>query len=197
MKQGSKKVKIKGGEVMLKDRSYYKSSPLGDEAATKSFGANVMSHTITGKTYFIAWSMDVKFEGANVDRHLDLTTSNHMSPPMGTPPAGISAASMSPPDIPEPPGDCNPQQYERLNGNVQKSKKKASKAGACRVGDDAKTLKEKGEAWQELADARAERDDKCFRGGDDGHKEARAAADEHARRCAYIARTGKEPRWSF
>jgi len=94
MKNGSKKVKIKGGEVMLKDKSFYKTSPLGNEAATKSFGANVISHNITGKTYFVAWSMDVKFEGKNVDRHIDMTTSNHMSPG-GTGPTGVSMGSAS------------------------------------------------------------------------------------------------------
>ena len=65
---------------MLKDQSFYKTSPLGDEAATNGQGAGVMTHVITGKTYFIAWSMDVKFEGLNVDRHMDMTTSNHASP---------------------------------------------------------------------------------------------------------------------
>jgi hypothetical protein len=80
MKNGSVTVKIKGQEVMLKDQSFYKTSPLGDEAATKGQGAGVVTHVITGKTYFIAWSMDVKFEGQNVDRHLDVTTSNHASP---------------------------------------------------------------------------------------------------------------------
>jgi hypothetical protein len=77
MQNGSKSVKIGGKEVMLRDTSFYKTSPLGDEAATRSFGSNILSHSITGKTYFIAWSMDVKIEGKNVDRHLDLTTSNH------------------------------------------------------------------------------------------------------------------------
>jgi uncharacterized protein DUF4150 len=77
MQNGSRSVKIGGKEVMLKDTSFYKTSPLGDEAATRSFGSNILSHSITGKTYFIAWSMDVKFEGKNVDRHLDFTTSNH------------------------------------------------------------------------------------------------------------------------
>ncbi len=95
MKNGSKTIKIKGGEVMLKDQSFYKTSPLGNEAATKSFGANVITHTITGKTYFVAWSMDVKFEGKNVDRHMDMTTSNHNSPPGGTGPTGMSAGSTS------------------------------------------------------------------------------------------------------
>lgn len=80
MKKGSKKVKIEGKEVMLKDQSFYKTSPLGNEAATKGQGAGIVTHVITGKTYFISWSMDVKFEGQNVDRHTDITTSNHASP---------------------------------------------------------------------------------------------------------------------
>jgi hypothetical protein len=80
MRNGSKTVKIGGKEVMLKDVSYYATSPLGNEAATRNFGAGVMTHVITGKTYFVAWSMDVKIEGQNVDRHEDLTTSNHASP---------------------------------------------------------------------------------------------------------------------
>lgn len=79
MKNGSKTVKIKSKEVMLKDKSFYKTSPLGNEAATKTLGAGVITHVITGKTYFIAWSMDVKFEGKNVDRHVDHTTCNHAS----------------------------------------------------------------------------------------------------------------------
>jgi hypothetical protein len=82
---GSKTVKIGGDEVMLKDQSFYKSSPLGDEPATQGQGANVITHVITGKTYFTAWSMDVKFEGQNVDRHIDITTSNHASMPPGCP----------------------------------------------------------------------------------------------------------------
>ena len=86
MKSGSKKVKIDGKEVMLKDKSFYKTSPLGNEAATRSFGANVMTHMITGKTYFVAWSMDIKIEGLNIDRHLDLTISNCGSYPGGTGP---------------------------------------------------------------------------------------------------------------
>jgi len=80
MKDGSVTVKIGSKEVMLKDQSYYNTSPLGDEAATKAQGAGVITHVITGKTYFSAWSMDVKFEGKNVDRHTDITTSNHASP---------------------------------------------------------------------------------------------------------------------
>ena len=86
MQSGSKTVKIGGDEVMLKDQSFYATSPLGDEAATNGQGASVLTHVITGKTYFAAWSMNVKFEGSNVDRFTDLTTSNHASSTPGTPP---------------------------------------------------------------------------------------------------------------
>jgi Domain of unknown function (DUF4150) len=74
---GSTSVKIGGEEVMLKDQSYFKTSS-GDEAgaATKK---GLVTSTNTGKAYFVAWSMDVKFEGANVVRHLDMTTHNHGS----------------------------------------------------------------------------------------------------------------------
>ncbi|MBW2646835.1 MAG: DUF4150 domain-containing protein [Deltaproteobacteria bacterium] len=104
MKKGSKKVKIDGKEVMLKDKSFYKTSPLGNEVATKSLGAGVVSHVITGKTYFVAWSMDVKFEGKNVDRHIDLTTSNHASP-MGNeqlPLPGLEGMAPPPPEEEDP-----------------------------------------------------------------------------------------------
>ncbi|QRK08599.1 DUF4150 domain-containing protein [Archangium violaceum] len=79
MKQGSKRVTINGKPVMLRDQSYYATSPLGNEAATRNFGAGIISHQITGKTHFISWSMDVHVEGKNVPRHIDLTTSNHGS----------------------------------------------------------------------------------------------------------------------
>lgn len=98
MKNGSKTVKIGGDEVMLKDQSFYNTSPLGDEAATKGQGANVITHVITGKTYFVAWSMDVKFEDQNVDRHTDLTTSNHACPPAGAAVPNLNAAKPAPPE---------------------------------------------------------------------------------------------------
>lgn len=95
MQSGSKTVKIKGKEVMLKDQSFYKTLPLGDEAATNGLGANVITHVITGTTYCVAWSMDVKFEGKNVDRHTDLTTSNHASPIAGNPTPMITQGAMA------------------------------------------------------------------------------------------------------
>lgn len=75
---GSKTVKIGGDEAGLKDSSNYKKST-GDEAATKSLGMGVVTHTIQDKMKHAAWSMDVKFEGKNVIRHMDITTHNHMN----------------------------------------------------------------------------------------------------------------------
>jgi len=75
---GSKTVKISDQEVMLKNKSYFKTST-GDEAGCAA-KKGVITSKIKGKAYFISWSMDVKFEGENVVRHIDMTTHNHASP---------------------------------------------------------------------------------------------------------------------
>jgi len=75
---GSKSVKISNQEVMLKDKSYFKKST-GDEAGSAPKKGLINSKQ-GGKVYFIAWSMDVKVEGENVVRHMDMTTGNHASP---------------------------------------------------------------------------------------------------------------------
>lgn len=76
---GSTTVKVSGQEVMLKNKSYFKKS-MGDEAGSAP-KKGVMTSKNTGKVFFTKWSMDVKFEGENVVRHLDLTTHNHGSTP--------------------------------------------------------------------------------------------------------------------
>lgn len=81
LKEGSTTVKIGGKPLALYGQSYYATSPLGNEAATRNFGGAIITHTITGKTYFQASSMDVKVEGKNVCRHLDLVGSNCASDP--------------------------------------------------------------------------------------------------------------------
>ena len=81
---GSKTVKISGKETMLKNKSYFKTST-GDEAGCAA-KKGVVTSKIKGKAYFISWSMDVKFEGENVVRHLDMTTHNHASPQSNTGP---------------------------------------------------------------------------------------------------------------
>ncbi len=75
---GSKSVKISDKEIMLKNKSYFKKST-GDEAGSAA-KKGVVSSKNTGKVYFIKWSMNVKCEGLNIPRHLDLTTNNHASP---------------------------------------------------------------------------------------------------------------------
>jgi hypothetical protein len=82
---GSTTVMISGQEVMLKDQSTFKKST-GDEAATKSLGMGVVTHALQGEASFISWSMDVKIEGANVDRHLDQMLHNEQCAPANTPP---------------------------------------------------------------------------------------------------------------
>lgn len=80
---GSTTVKISGQEVMLKNKSYFKKST-GDEAGCAPM-KGVVTHKITGKVYFTAWSMDVKVEGENVVRMMDMTTHNHASFPGNSP----------------------------------------------------------------------------------------------------------------
>lgn len=75
---GSKSVQISGKEVMMKDKSSFKKST-GDEAGCAA-KKGVITSTNTGPVYFTAWSMDVKVEGENAVRHLDMTTGNHGSP---------------------------------------------------------------------------------------------------------------------
>lgn len=75
---GTRTVLIKGKEAGQKNKSNFKKSR-GDEAATRTLGMGVVTHTIQGKTKHTAWSFDVKFEGKNVTRHLDIATINHIN----------------------------------------------------------------------------------------------------------------------
>ena len=86
---GSRSVQISGKEIMLKNKSYFKQST-GDEAGCAA-KKGVVTSVNRGKVYFIAWSMDVKVEGENVVRHLDMTTHNHASPVTNTPPQIFAA----------------------------------------------------------------------------------------------------------
>jgi hypothetical protein len=89
---GSKTVQVSGKEVMLKNKSYFKTSA-GNEAGSAP-KKGVVTSKIKGKVYFNAWSMDVKIEGENVVRHLDLTTHNHGSYPSNTTPWPYADAMM-------------------------------------------------------------------------------------------------------
>jgi hypothetical protein len=77
----SKTVFIGGKPIMLKDKSYFKTSE-GNEAA--AYGKGFFTGVKKGKAYFASWSMNVKVEGFNVCRHTDLMTHNHASQPSNT-----------------------------------------------------------------------------------------------------------------
>lgn len=115
---GSKTVKIGGEEVGLKNASNYKKSN-GDEAATKSFGMGIVSHNIQGKLKHAAWSMDVKIEGANAIRHMDMVTQNHMNNTNAVP--GMDLAGMAPP---QGDSDC-----VELENGVREDAKSDTKSG--------------------------------------------------------------------
>jgi RHS repeat-associated protein len=90
---GSTTVKISNQEVMLKNKSNFSKSS-GDEAGSAPKKGVVTSKNM-GKVYFNAWSMDVKFEGENVPRNLDITTHNHMSKMPGNTPPMPHVSSMA------------------------------------------------------------------------------------------------------
>jgi hypothetical protein len=92
---GSSTVKVSDQEVMLKNKSCFKKST-GDEAGAAPM-KGVVTHKNTGKVYFTAWSMDVKVEGENVVRHLDMTTHNHASQGPNAAPT-VHADAMASPD---------------------------------------------------------------------------------------------------
>lgn len=90
---GSRDVKVSGKEVMLKNSSYFKKS-MGDEAGCAA-KKGVVSSVNRGKVYFTSWSMDVKIEGKNCVRHLDMTTHNHGSAGNSPPWPFIDSMSMA------------------------------------------------------------------------------------------------------
>ena len=141
MKNGSRTVKIGGKEIMLKDTSFYKTSPLGDEAATNGQGAGVVTHVITGKTYFIMWSMDVKVEGKNVPRHTDLTTSNHASPMANTFVPNLNSAKMKLQKVLHWDNQtCRNEVLEGVQARKEKLESQLKKKENCNPNADAKDL---------------------------------------------------------
>ncbi|OWQ84454.1 hypothetical protein CDN99_24505 [Roseateles aquatilis] len=72
---GTRRVKIGGDQVSMKNKSNHGTSK-GDEAATRSLGMNVVDHCIQGKAIAVAWSFNVKVEGENIVRLLDMTMNN-------------------------------------------------------------------------------------------------------------------------
>ena len=95
--KGSKKVKVDGNPIMLKDSNF--STSTGDEAGSVG---GVASNTIKGKAEFVNYSFDVKVEGKNVPRLGDMMLQNKQSSP-NTPPF----PEVQPPQVVMPAPDKN------------------------------------------------------------------------------------------
>src|SRR3954470_13236208 len=74
--QGSKTVTCDGNAICLKDSNFMTST--GDEAGSLM---GVASNKIKGKAEFVNYSFDVKIEGKNVPRALDLMLHNEKNTP--------------------------------------------------------------------------------------------------------------------
>ena len=74
--KGSKKVKMDGNPICLKDSNFMMST--GDEAGSLM---GVASNKIKGKSEFVNFSFDVKVEGKNVARAMDLMLHNDKNTP--------------------------------------------------------------------------------------------------------------------
>jgi hypothetical protein len=120
---GSKTVKISNKEVGLKDKSCFKTS-YGDEAGCAAKKGIITSKN-KGKVYFQSWSSDVKFEGKNAVRHLDMTTNNHASSlPGDTPPwVYIDTAAISDAD-----DECKKQVQDKNDCMEKHTKESTTKA---------------------------------------------------------------------
>lgn len=73
---GTKKIKCDGNPVCVSDSNFMVSS--GDEAGSL---LGVVSNKVKGKAEFVNFSFDVKFEGKNVERALDLMLHNDKNTP--------------------------------------------------------------------------------------------------------------------
>lgn len=73
----AKKVKADGKPVCVKDSNF--STSTGDEAGTA--GGGVASSKTKGKAEFVNYSFDVKVEGKNVPRAMDLMLHNNKNTP--------------------------------------------------------------------------------------------------------------------
>ncbi|HXT30760.1 MAG TPA: DUF4150 domain-containing protein [Vicinamibacterales bacterium] len=125
---GTKTVKIQGGEAGIKDSSDYSTSK-GNEAATRTLGMGVVTHTIQGKTKFAAWSFDVQFEGKNVTRQMDLTTHNHNNVTNGASAPSVAQIAIKSPKDPE----C--QELANQNKNFRRRTEQTGETGTVTHGN--------------------------------------------------------------
>ena len=152
--EGSKKVKISKKEIVLKNKSYFKKST-GDEAGAAQKKGVVTSKN-KGKVYFQAWSMDVKIEGVNVARHMDIATNNHGSAPGDAPPQ-LYAALKAMSDI----DDCK-ESIERVEKECDPWEEKA-KCPEYLEGEIIKALKARALAKKKSGDGSVEHKEENFK----------------------------------
>jgi len=112
---GCTSVIVKGKEAGKKNSTKY-SKTMGNEPATNSFGANILTHKLSGSLKFAAYSFDVIFEGGGACRFGDLTTQNHMNVGGGS--VSTSIAGLSPPS---PPTKSECKALEAKNGYFRDS----------------------------------------------------------------------------
>ncbi len=103
--KGSMTVKMDKQPIMLKGSFFVPSS--GDEAGTIG---GVSSNTIKGKAEFIMYSFDVKVEGKNVPRLMDLMVQNKLSSPNTPPFPLLQPPLITLPDLPDL-GDAPPSPW--------------------------------------------------------------------------------------
>jgi hypothetical protein len=85
-----------------------------------------------------------------------------------------------------PPGDCGPEQFRRLNAEVNKACKQPSPK-RCIRGDARFEMLFKADAFQGCAIARSRRETLCFRGGDANHKKQIEQVQNAYRNCVEMA----------
>ena len=99
---GCTSVMVEGKEAGKKNSTKY-SKTMGNEPATNSFGANILTHKLSSSLKFAAYSFDVIFEGGGACRFTDLTTQNHMNTGGGSASVNIRKPAPKPP---RPSAEC-------------------------------------------------------------------------------------------
>ena len=123
--KGSKKVKVSGKEVILKNSSHFKKS-IGDEAGVAQL-KGMMTMKNRGKIYFQMWSMDVKVEGKNAVRHMDIGTHNHGSQVGNSPPWPFIDTMAPPVQIDKPcKKECPKQPTEKRKKKLRRKSPSSS-----------------------------------------------------------------------
>jgi hypothetical protein len=120
---GSTSVTIGGKPVCLKDKSSFKKTS-GDEAGSAPL-KGLVSMSNEGALFFAAWSMDVKVEGENVVRNLDIGTHNHASQVGNAGPWPFTASMTGPVPPGQPPAKCSKEGAKRESACSGKTTKKA------------------------------------------------------------------------